>query len=45
MSGQLSQTDFSIPEWQIELVEEALQSITDGTAELEWEEAKKQFYL
>lgn len=43
---ELSQIDFSVPEWQMKLGEEALQSIEDGTAELiEWEEAKKQFKL
>jgi len=43
---ELSQTNTVIPEWQIKLGEEALQSIANGTADLVgWEEAKKQFKL
>jgi hypothetical protein len=44
--GKIAQDDFIIPEWHKPLIDQALLSIENGTAELmEWEEAKKQFKL
>ncbi len=39
-----TQSDFVLPEWQIELGKKELQNIAGKSTELvEWEEAKKQF--
>ena len=43
---ELSNEDFSIPEWQVALGKEELKHIANGTADLvEWGETKKQFKL
>jgi len=43
---ELSQTDFLMPEWQMELGKKELQNIAEGNTELmEWNVAKKGFKL
>jgi hypothetical protein len=43
---ELSQIDFLVPEWQMELGKKELKNIADGNTELmEWKEAKKQFKI
>lgn len=43
---ELSQTDFLMPEWQMELGKKELQKIAEGSTELmEWNMAKKGFKL
>jgi hypothetical protein len=44
--GEVAHDEFIVPEWHKPLIDEALRSIEDGTAELmEWEEAKKTLKL
>lgn len=43
---EISQNNFTVPEWQIELGKKEIQNIASNSTELmEWKEAKKQFKL
>lgn len=43
---ELSDADFSVPEWQIERGKKELQNLATGNTELlDWNETKKQFKL